>query len=66
MPSVGLQVGSHKQMMRIFWTDMSNGSEAAESNRKAVKSLLAVISFKILAIDNSYFIVVSYQNLGGC
>lgn len=45
---------------------MSNGSEAAESNRKAVKSLLAVISFKILAIDNSYFIVVSYQNLGGC
>lgn len=64
--SLGLHVGSHKQTVRIFCTDGSNGSRAAESTNKTVKSLLVVISFKISAIGNSNLTVVNYQNLGGC
>lgn len=64
--SLGLHVGSHKQTVRIFWTDGSNGNRAAESTSKTVKSLLVVISFKNSAIGNSNLTVVKYQNLGGC
>lgn len=45
---------------------MSNGSIAAESCSKIVKSLVAVISFKTSAIGNSNLILVNYQNLGEC
>lgn len=52
--------------MKIYWTDESNSSIAAESSSKIVKPLVAVISFKILAIHNSDIILVNYQNLGEC
>jgi len=66
VPSSGWPVASHKQRVKIYWTDVSNGSTAAESSSKIVKSLVAVISCKISAISNSNLILVNYQNLGRC
>lgn len=66
VPSLGWHVGSHKQTVKIYWTDVSNGSIAAESCSQIVKSLVAVLSCKISAIGNSNLILVNYQNLGEC